>query len=60
MTTGDLISLPKRVAEDGVESPALLIVGDVVKARELMAWDEDQLGGSVFSKATCAAAALAC
>ena len=36
--TGTLSDLPQRVAESGFTSPSLIIVGDVVKLHESLAW----------------------
>lgn len=36
--TGTLADLPPRVAESGFTSPSLIIVGDVVKLQETLAW----------------------
>lgn len=37
---GDLVNLPQAVAERDPEGPALLIVGEVVRLRERLAWHE--------------------
>lgn len=36
--TGTLADLPQRVAESGFTSPSLIIVGDVVKLHDTLAW----------------------
>jgi uroporphyrin-III C-methyltransferase/precorrin-2 dehydrogenase/sirohydrochlorin ferrochelatase len=38
--TGTLADLPQRVAEQSVRAPTLVIVGEVVKLRDKLAWFE--------------------
>ena len=38
VVTGDLTTLPKLAAEAGLKAPTLIIVGNVVKLREKLAW----------------------
>jgi uroporphyrin-III C-methyltransferase len=39
---GTLGSLPQRIAEEGIEPPALIIVGSVVNLHEKLSWFEQQ------------------
>jgi uroporphyrin-III C-methyltransferase/precorrin-2 dehydrogenase/sirohydrochlorin ferrochelatase len=41
VVTGDLASLPARAAEAGLHPPTLIIVGEVVRLREKLAWFEE-------------------
>ena len=36
--TGDLATLPAKINEAGITSPALIIVGTVVRLRDKLAW----------------------
>jgi uroporphyrin-III C-methyltransferase/precorrin-2 dehydrogenase/sirohydrochlorin ferrochelatase len=38
VVTGTLQTLPEQVAAAGLKSPSLIIIGDVVKLREKLAW----------------------
>jgi uroporphyrin-III C-methyltransferase/precorrin-2 dehydrogenase/sirohydrochlorin ferrochelatase len=40
VVTATLDDLPKKVAEAGLRPPTLVIVGDVVRLREKLAWFE--------------------
>ncbi|WP_298834294.1 uroporphyrinogen-III C-methyltransferase [uncultured Piscinibacter sp.] len=42
VVTGTLADLARRVADAGLESPCLTIVGEVVKLREMLDWYETQ------------------
>ena len=42
--TGTLASLPQLVAEHEVHAPTLVIVGEVVKLRDKLAWFEGRSG----------------
>ena len=42
VVTGDLTTLPKLAAEAGLKAPTLIIVGNVVKLREKLAWYEPE------------------
>ena len=42
VVTGTLRDLAARVAEAGLRPPTLVIVGDVVRLREKLAWYEPQ------------------
>jgi uroporphyrin-III C-methyltransferase/precorrin-2 dehydrogenase/sirohydrochlorin ferrochelatase len=43
---GTLASLPGKALDEGVRPPALLIVGEVVRLRERLAWYEPQMAAS--------------
>jgi uroporphyrin-III C-methyltransferase len=43
--TADLASLPERVEAAGISSPALIIVGTVVRLQEKLAWFQPPSGG---------------
>ncbi|MBM7096967.1 uroporphyrinogen-III C-methyltransferase [Bacillus sp. H-16] len=46
--TGELASIAKEVERRNFQSPAIIVVGEVVKLREQLAWFEDKLNTSSY------------
>ena len=40
--TGNLVNMPDLVASNQIKAPTIIIVGQVVKLREQLAWFENQ------------------